>query len=60
MVDSTPDLFKPVSDSEEQLLVEELKAFEPDFIGVTVVSGLLKISGEVNTRLRKYFDCPAI
>ncbi|MBK6510113.1 MAG: B12-binding domain-containing radical SAM protein [Haliea sp.] len=54
------DLFKPVSDSEEQLLVEELKAFAPDFIGFTVFSGLIKICGEVNERLRKYFDCPII
>ncbi len=54
------DLYKPVSDSEERLLVEELKAFNPDCIGFTVFSGLIKLCGEVTERLRRHFDCPII
>jgi len=54
------DLFKPISDSEERLLVEELRSFNPDCIGFTVFSGLIRICGEVSERLRKYFDCPMI
>jgi radical SAM superfamily enzyme YgiQ (UPF0313 family) len=54
------DLYKPVSDGEERLLVEELKAFNPDCIGFTVFSGLIKVCGEVSNRLRKHFDCPII
>lgn len=54
------DLYQPVSDIEEQLLVEELKAFNPDCIGFTVFSGLIGICGDVSDRLRNHFDCPFI
>jgi radical SAM superfamily enzyme YgiQ (UPF0313 family) len=54
------DLYKPISDSEEQLLVKELKAFNPDCIAFTVFSGLIGIAGELNERLRKHFDIPYI
>ena len=54
------DLYKPVCDSEKNLLIDELKAFEPDLIGFTVFSGVIKLCGEVNTILRQYFDCPFI
>jgi len=33
------DLYKPVGDVEQQLLVDELKAFNPDCIGFTVFLG---------------------
>ena len=54
------DLYKPVGDVETQLLVDELKAFNPDCIGFTVFSGLIGVCGEVNDRLREHFDCPFI
>jgi anaerobic magnesium-protoporphyrin IX monomethyl ester cyclase len=54
------DLFKPVSALEEQNLVAELKAFQPDCIGFTVFSGLIGFAAEVNEKLRKYFDVPYI
>ena len=54
------DLYKPVGDVEQQLLVDELKAFNPDCIGFTVFSGLIGVCGEVNDRLREHFDCPFI
>ena len=54
------DLYKPICDSEMQLLVEELREFNPDCIGFTVFSGLIKICGEASDRLREHFDCPFI
>lgn len=54
------DLYKPVGDVETQLLVDELKEFNPDCIGFTVFSGLIGICGEVSDRLRPHFDCPFI
>mgnify|MGYP003672305027 CR=1 FL=1 len=54
------DLYKPICESEERLLVEELNAFEPDLIGFTVFSGLIRVCGEVTDGLREHFDCPVI
>jgi radical SAM superfamily enzyme YgiQ (UPF0313 family) len=54
------DLYKPVCESEEQLLIEELNTFEPDVIGFSVFSGLIGICSEVTVMLRQHFDCPVI
>lgn len=54
------DLYRPVSESEEQLLVEELRDFNPDCIGFTVFSGMIDLCGEISDSLRKYFDIPII
>ena len=54
------DLYKPICDTEEQLLIEEIREFGPDLIGFTVFSGLIKVCGEVSERLRPHFDCPYI
>ena len=59
-VEFSVDLYKPVSESEERLLVEELRAFKPDFIGFTVFSGMIGLCGEITEMLRKYFDCPML
>ena len=54
------DLYRPVSESEEQLLVEELRDFNPDCIGFTVFSGMIGLCGEISDSLRKSFDIPII
>lgn len=54
------DLYKPVNTREEELLVEELRAFQPDCIGFTVFSGLITIATEVTGMLRKHFNCPIV
>jgi len=54
------DLYKPISDDEVRLLVQELKDFGPDCIGFTVFSGLVKVCGQVNDILREHFDVPYI
>lgn len=54
------DLYRPICDSEVQLLIDELKTFNPDCIGFTVFSGVIKICGETSNLLREHFDCPFI
>ena len=54
------DLYKPICETEKQLLIEELTAFAPDVIGFTVFSGLINFCGEVSEMLRPHFDCPFI
>jgi anaerobic magnesium-protoporphyrin IX monomethyl ester cyclase len=53
-------LFRPMSENEQNLLIQDLKDFNPDAIGFTVFSGLINFAAEVNEMLRQHFDVPYI
>ena len=56
----TPDYYKPFSEKEYRLLIEQLNQFQPDLIGFSVHSGMINEAGEVTAELKKHFDLPVI
>ncbi len=52
--------YKPFTDKEWRLLIEDLQAFRPDAIGFSVVSGIIREAGMVTEVLRQHFAVPFI
>ncbi|MEZ5493519.1 MAG: radical SAM protein [Pseudomonadales bacterium] len=52
--------YKPFSDKEYRLLIEDLQEFQPDAIGFSVVSGIIREAGIVTKKLREHFSVPII
>ncbi len=52
--------YKPFSDKEYRLLIEDLQTFQPDAIGFSVVSGIIREAGIVTQKLREHFAVPFI
>jgi radical SAM superfamily enzyme YgiQ (UPF0313 family) len=52
--------YKKITDREFNLLIEELKAFQPDAIGFSMISGTIDASAQVTAKLREHFSVPFI
>ncbi len=52
--------YKPFSEKEYRLLVEDLQEFKPDAIGFSVISGTISAAATVTAKLKEYFDVPFI
>lgn len=52
--------YTPFSDTEFELLIDELRNFAPDVIGFSLYSGIIKESAQVTRKLREHFDVPII
>ncbi len=52
--------YKPFSEKEYKLLVEDLQEFQPDAIGFSVISGTIPAAATVTAKLKEYFDVPII
>ncbi|HQQ62263.1 MAG TPA: radical SAM protein [Pseudomonadales bacterium] len=52
--------YRPFTEKEFRLLIEDLKEFQPDAIGFNVLSGNIKEVARVNDELKKHFDIPFI
>lgn len=52
--------YKPVSEKEYRLLIEDLQQFKPDAIGFSVISGIINEAAMVTAELKKHFQVPFI
>jgi radical SAM superfamily enzyme YgiQ (UPF0313 family) len=52
--------YKPFSEKEYKLLIEDLQAFKPDAIGFSVISGIIREAGVVTAKLKEHFSVPFI
>ena len=52
--------YKPFSDIEFDLLIEELQNYKPDLIGFSLWSGIVKECAVVTDKIREHFDVPII
>jgi anaerobic magnesium-protoporphyrin IX monomethyl ester cyclase len=52
--------YKPISEKEWRLLIEDLQAYQPDAIGLSVISGIIREAGLVTAKLKQHFDVPVI
>lgn len=52
--------YKPFSQVEFDLLINELQSFNPDLIGFSLWSGIIKECAIVSNKIREYFDVPII
>jgi anaerobic magnesium-protoporphyrin IX monomethyl ester cyclase len=52
--------YKPFTNYEFGLLIEELNEFKPDAIGFSIISGIIKEAALVTEKLREHFSVPII
>lgn len=52
--------YKSITENEENLLIEEIKAFNPDTIAFSIYSGIIRIAADVTAVLKRHFDAPVI
>lgn len=52
--------YKPFNEKEDNLLINFLKDFQPDAIGLSVISGTIEEAAYVNKLLKPHFDVPFI
>lgn len=52
--------YKPISEKEWRLLIEDLQEYQPDLIGFSVISGIIREASLVTARLKQHFNVPII
>ena len=52
--------YKPFSEKEYRLLIEDLQEFKPDAIGFSIISGILHEAEVVTAKLKEHFSVPII